>query len=167
MSTLESLIGKPIRQFSEDRLPTVRDVLRFYAQYWGAQGSDSKKEKYVMDGLIQLYQQKGIFVLTEKAIKYKISKQIKDLKKIIKFSSKVKTEANIVQESEFVRKLDEIFEITRAVQMEEFETDDTSMETDSFNGVYLENNLFEICTPDLFTKEYQNRLRFNIVRICL
>lgn len=136
MSALVSLIGEPISKFPENHLPTVKDVLRFYAQYWGVRASDSQKQKLVADELMKLYQQKRIPVLSEKTIKNKIGKHIDEMKKILKFSSKPeKTVDNIVEESEFQWQLDEIFEITRNILIEEFATDDTPMETD-LNGIY-------------------------------
>lgn len=73
MPGLELLIGKPINQFAEDGLPTIKDVLRFYAQFWGVRASESNKEKLVAEELINFYQRRNIPVLSEKTIKNRIS----------------------------------------------------------------------------------------------
>lgn len=111
MSGLEYLIGDPIDAFPDNHLPTHGEVLCFYSQYWGVNASDSSKEKLVARELIQVYQERDIPVLNEKTVKDKIKKNVCDLKKILKFKSKLKTAANIESERIFLSKLKEIFDI--------------------------------------------------------
>lgn len=159
MSALVSLIGEPFSKFPETNLPTVKDVSRFYTQYWGVRASDSQKQKLVADELMKLYQQKGIPVFSEKTIKTKIGKNVGEMKKILRFSSKPeKTIDNIVKESEFQWKLDEIFEITRNIQTEEFITDDTPMETD-LNGIYFPRLIIVILLVILLEYLYPSRIK--------
>lgn len=116
MSSLEYLIGKPIVQFIENRLPTLKDVLCFYAQYWSSPGIDSSKAKVVARELIQFYQREGILVMSEKTIIDRISKKIAELKTILKFKSKIRTAANHAMESLLRSKLNNVFEIRRPIQ---------------------------------------------------
>lgn len=138
MPGLELLIGKPINQFAEDGLPTIKDVLRFYAQFWGVRVSESNKEKLVAEALINFYQRRNIPVLNEKTIKNRISNKILSLKKILKFSSKTKTVANIEKEIEFRQQLDEIFDVSCGIQNEEFEYAYEPMEMDNADDGNLE-----------------------------
>lgn len=118
MSGLVYLIGEPITQFPGNRLPTVRHVLGFYAQYWGAPGSDSRKAKIVAQELIETYKREDIPVLSEKTIKDKIVGYVAELRSILKFKNKSKTVDNVRKEHDFCAKLDEIFEIRRLVDID-------------------------------------------------
>lgn len=151
MSGLEYLIENPIGQFPENRLPTISDVLRFYAQFWRMHGSDSTKENIVAEELIKLYRGKNITVFNVKTIKNQIHRIVANLKMILKFKSKNKTAANIQKETLFRSILDEVFEIHREVQTVDEPgdanvTNDIPMEVDNFDGIYLENLVFGIYT---------------------
>lgn len=135
MSVFEYIIGEPIAQFPESRLPTLKHVLCFYAQYWGSRGSDSQKSKLVAQELIQLYRRENILVLSEKTIKDKISINVAELKTILKFKHKSKTNANLQKETNFRSKLDEIFEIRQMNEHENESTDEIEyMETEYSDG---------------------------------
>lgn len=144
MSGLEYILGDPINEFPEDRPPTLREVLCFYSQFWKIRGSDSMRGKLVAQEIIRVYQRENIQLLNEKSIKNKINKHICNLKKILKFKSKLKTAANIEFEQNFRSKLNEIFEIHQT-----FETFNAtqeiagasnlceSMEVDNFDGNFF------------------------------
>lgn len=135
MSGLEYIIGAPISRFPENRLPTIRDMLCFYSQYWGMHGSDSIKESRVAEELIKLYQRKNIVILDKKTIKNQINKVVANLKTILKFKTKIKTATNILKETMFRSMLNEIFDIRREFRtineyIGENATDDIPMEVD-------------------------------------
>lgn len=144
MSGLVYLIGEPITQFSGNRLPTVRNVLCFYGQYWGAPGSDSRKAKIVARGLIEIYEREDIPVLSEKTIKDKITVCVAELRSILKFKNKSKTPANVRKEHDFCAKLDEIFEIRRLVHIDGNENEIESMSFGSDSEYASESDFMDI-----------------------
>lgn len=68
--------GGPIEQFCDNALPTLQDVLRFYINFWGGEGSDSSKESVVAQALMRAYERAEIPTLCELTIKKKINKSI-------------------------------------------------------------------------------------------
>lgn len=139
MSGLELIVTAPITKFSENRLPTLEDVLRFYAQFWRKRISDSMKEKLVAQELIKMYEQQSILVFNEKTIKNKINKNVADLKTILKFKTKSKTATNMERESTFRSRLSNIFEIRPPTQIHdeiESENEDTA-DNRLADGIYL------------------------------
>lgn len=139
MSGLEYLIGEPISHFLEDRLPTIQDVLCFYAQYWGVRKSDSSKENYVAEALVNFYKRKNILTFNVQSIKNKIKKTVCELRKIIKFKSKIKTVQNIRTEALFRSRLNDIFEIRRQIQ-----TISNPIEHDGLNEMDLDVDMEDI-----------------------
>lgn len=141
MPGLEYLIGDPITEFPENGLPTLRNVLCYYSQYWGSKGSDSLKEKMVARELIQIYQRQNLPVLNEKTVKDKVKKNVCGLKTILKFKSKSKTAGNIETERVFRSHLEEIFDIHgREIQTERTSDEPragTSSSLLEFNGISL------------------------------
>lgn len=142
MSGLEYLIGETISCFPDNRLPTIKDVLCFYAQFWGMRESDSIKENFVADQLRKFYQQKNIPVADKKSIKHQISRNVSSLRTILRFKSKKKTPTNIQKETVFRALLNETFEIRSENQtVNEHEIASTSngssMEVENFDGIYL------------------------------
>lgn len=113
MQGFEYLLGDAINEFPRNRLPTLGEVLRFYSQYWGMKGSESLREKLVADELLRVYKSENseLAMLSEKAIKNKINKNVCTLKSILKFRSKQRTSANIKTEANFRNNLDETFEL--------------------------------------------------------
>lgn len=115
MSSLEYILGPPIVRFSENQLPTIKDVLRLYSSNWSKKISDSSKEAFVAKELIKVYQEAGLLVINEKSIKDRIKRLVIELKTVLKFKSKVKTTMNIQTENSFRSKLNEIFQIQPTV----------------------------------------------------
>lgn len=111
MQGFEYLLGDAITEFPGNRLPTLREVLCFYSHFWGLKKSESLREKLVADELLRVYKRENVHLLSEKAIKNKINKNVCTLKTIMKFKSKPKTTANIKTEANFRSKLEETFEI--------------------------------------------------------
>lgn len=147
---LETLLGPPISEFSNDHLPTLRDVLQFYSQYWGSHGSESQRENLVAKGLIKVYNRSNIPVLSEKGVRNKIHRNVDKMKTILKkFQAKVKTAANIERENFFRAALEEVFEIrqsiTASMNQEEASsaTSNTNIEVDGIIFFYFLTN---ICT---------------------
>lgn len=106
--------GGPIRQFSDDNIPTVRDVLRYYMQFWKLKGTESKREKIVARDLMAFYQHRNINIMSEPGIKYKVKRVVNQLKSIVKSRKRPKTcrRANFV--TEFMNRLDSSFQIAVA-----------------------------------------------------
>lgn len=158
MSLQSVLGGPPINQFNNNALPTLQDVLRFYSQYWGKEGSDSTKEKSVAQALLRFYQDANIPTISELTIKQKIKKSIVELKTILKFVSKsnLKTRKNIEDENHFHSRLQEVFQIRRntpsnyapvnnlsTIQAECMLSEPIEIdETDELNGIYKKPILY-------------------------
>lgn len=106
--------GGPIRQFSDDSLPTVRDVLRYYMQFWKLKGSESKREKIVARDLIDFYKHRNINIMSEPGIKYKVKRLVEQLKSIIKSRTRPKTVSRAHFETEFMNRLNTSFQIAVA-----------------------------------------------------
>lgn len=127
MSGLEYIIGDTINEFPNNHLPTLKDVLCFYSQYWGAQGSDSLKEKLVARELIQVYQRQNIPTLNEKTIKDKIKKKVSELKKNLKFKTKITMAANNIETERIFRsRLQEVFDVSKRENRTEIGINDFS-----------------------------------------
>lgn len=101
--------GDPINAFNSE--PTYGDVLRFYAQFWGKNESDTKKESRVSSALKNFYTDRNVETLHEFTIRRKIRTQIMSLRKILRFKSKEKTQSNIRMENAFRAQLSNIFQI--------------------------------------------------------
>lgn len=106
--------GGPIRQFSDDNYPTVRDVLRYYMQFWKLKGSESKREKSVARDLMAFYQNRNINTMSEPGIKYKVKKLVEQLKSIISSRMRSITGRRTHIETEFVNRLNARFQIAVA-----------------------------------------------------
>lgn len=154
MSGLEFIVTTPMTKFYENRLPTLEDVLRFYAQFWGKRMSDSKKEKFVAQELIKLYEQQSILVFSEKTIKNKINKNVANLKTILKFKTKTKTAANVERESTFRSGLSNIFEIRRPIQI----LDECESENEGSADGRLADGIYSTMTG-IYALELLNRLK--------
>lgn len=159
--SLQSLLGgTSIRNFKVGTLPNLRDVLQFYSNNWGKEGSDSLKEKFVAQALISFYEKLGIPILNEFSIKSKINKSVVELKKVLKFHSKSnQTVKNIEDIRRYQMKLDEIFEIRQTTsptvqhscspsedpnesQMQLDVDNIDAMEVDEIDGIFNENRNF-------------------------
>lgn len=136
-TSLEYLLGPTIREFSGDSPPKIKEVLSFYSQFWGTQGSESFKEKAVAQELITFYEQRGIPTLSELTIKGKIRKIISEMRKILKFKSKQKTTANVETERVFCLKLNDVFNITRTEIICEARTESTPSTSSNCSGEYF------------------------------
>lgn len=60
MSGLGYFLGPPLIEFPDNRLPTLKDVLRFYANFWGQQANDSTKETLVAQEIIKVYRRRNM-----------------------------------------------------------------------------------------------------------
>lgn len=162
MSGLEYILGSPISRFSDDQLPTIKDVLRFYSSNWGKKVSDSTKEAYVAKELIKVYQEAGLPVLNEKSIKDRIKKHVLELKLVLKFKSKVKTTANIQTEISFRSKLEETFRIQSSATCQT--SNDQIASTNNGNvdeitsEIYLDDGIFS-CSLNII---FQNGICINV-----
>lgn len=151
MSSIQNILGEPINRFSQSRYPTLQDVLCFYSQFWGKKGSVSSKEKLVEQELRKWYERENIHIINEKTVRNKISRNVAELKKIIKFQTKKKTAENIEHEARFRSKLQEVFDIRSSTIQTDDEAEsentvnsepnesplNTSMEVDNFNGIKI------------------------------
>lgn len=109
MTSFEILLGgSPIVNFASERLPTVRDVLRFYTQYWKMKGSESKREDLVARELICFYRNRNIVIMSQKGIMNKIGKIVKELKAIVRSKP---SSRSFIRETAFRSKLSSIFKI--------------------------------------------------------
>lgn len=107
--------GGSISTFDEDAFPTIRDVLRFYSQFWREKKSANIKETRVAEALEQFYYSKGITTICQINIKRKIKKEIGNLTKILKFKSKKKNENHIRLENEFKADILNVFTVEKTV----------------------------------------------------
>lgn len=108
--------GGAIIDFPENRLPTTRDVLRLYSQYWKINLSDSVKEKAVASKLKQLYESQNLNAMSTFGIITKIKKKVVELKRVLKFKTKTKTDTNIRIENSFRESLNRIFDVTEIIE---------------------------------------------------
>lgn len=114
---LEYILGDGfITDFPEHRLPTTRDVLRLYSQFWKVNQSDSVKEKAVALKLKQFYESRNLNVISTFGIISKIRREVVALKRVLKFKSKAKTDKNIRIENAFCENLNRVFDITETLR---------------------------------------------------
>lgn len=104
-------------------MPSTRDVLRFYSQYWRINQTDSKKESLVANALEEFYKKRNVRTISKPIIRRKIRKEIGNLKNILRFKSKNKTNKQIQIEDDFKSRLSNVFRIEKSCN------DDLSFET--------------------------------------
>lgn len=126
--------GGPIVRFNSVEEPTYGDVLRFYSQFWGINKPDTSKETKVSSALKSFYTQRNIDTLNELTIRRKIHTQVLSLKKILKFKSKEKTQANIKMENIFKSQLSNIFQIKKSIPQSREVDDIVPMDVDDVSG---------------------------------
>lgn len=133
--------GGPIETFDSVSEPTNGDVLRFYSQFWGANESDASKEAQVISALERFYAQRNIETLSKVRIRSKIRSQIFSLKKVLKFKSKEKTQANIRMENAFKSQLSGIFRIRKSTaQSGDVENDSMDIDDQNINVASTEGD---------------------------
>lgn len=142
---LAILGGNPINQFTFGRYPTVRDVLRFYMQFWKLRGSESRKEKLVATALIEFYnnspQRSTDRLINEQTIKNRLARHVARLKSVVKNRSRKRSGWHNHLERNFSSSLDSIFEIrtqssNNTVENATSTMEGTLMESES-HGTYL------------------------------
>lgn len=112
---LAILGGNPINQFTFGQFPTVRDVLRFYIQFWKLKGSESRREKLVTTALIGFYDNLPLNtnpLINEQSIKNRLGRHVARLKSIVKNRSRQRSGWSNHLEHNFSSSLDSVFEIT-------------------------------------------------------
>lgn len=138
-SPSEFLGGGPINSFQCAGLPTLRDVMRFYIQFWYMRGSETKRSRPVANELLKFYNDRSIPAMSERGIMNKVEKFASDMKTILKYNSKRKTHRHSVCEQRFTQKLDSVFRIDVAVCNSEVESveisDRMEIDTDNTNGI--------------------------------
>lgn len=127
--------GGAIAEFSQHSLPTKRDVLRLYYQFWKNNQSDSVKEKTVAMILKQFYESRNINTMSTFGIISKIKREINVLKKVLKFKTKQKTEANIRLETTFIENMDSLFDVTEISRQPVEQNCDSPMDVDGESEV--------------------------------
>lgn len=131
--------GGPINSFQCAGLPTLRDVMRFYIQFWNMRGSETNRSRRVANALLNFYNDRSLPTMTDRGIMNKIEKCVSDLKTILKNNSKRKNLRISMCEQRFSQKLDEVFRIEVAVCNSEVESIETSdqmeIDTDNTNGI--------------------------------
>lgn len=125
--------GGPIEEFNSVGEPTNGDVLRFYSKFWGVNESDASKEARVTNALKRFYTHRNIETLSEVTIRRKIHNHILSLKKVLKFKSKEKIEANIRMENAFKTQLSSIFQIRKSMTKSRDVNNVASMDIDERN----------------------------------
>lgn len=125
MTGLENILdGGSITEFIGDELPTVRNVLRFYSQFWRIRKSDSMKETLVSNALQEFYQSRGAQMVCIGNIRKKIRSEVGKLRSILKFSSKKKTPRQIKIENDYKVSLSRVFPVESNGIENLMETDD-------------------------------------------
>lgn len=131
--------GGPINSFQCAGLPTLREVMRFYIQFWNMRGSESNRSKRVAIELLKFYNDRNIPTISERGIMNKVERCASDLKTILKYNSKRKTSRNSVREQRFRQKLDAVLQIEVAVSNSEMQSveisDQMAIDTDNTNGI--------------------------------
>lgn len=136
-SGLEYILdGGPIEEFNSLGLPTFRDVLRLYSQYWRVNVSDGVKESRVANVLKNFYNERRINTVHARTIASKIRKSVLSLKSILKFKSKEKTQKNIAMENNFRLELSKLFEIEKVAESPSTSSGMESMEIDNNDIIF-------------------------------
>lgn len=93
--------------------------------------SVASKCRHVTEELVHFYRRRNIETITEHGIRNKISHELSNLNKILKFHKKVKTLENIQLENKFQRSLNEVFGVEK--KRREIPNERNFMETDAQN----------------------------------
>lgn len=123
--------GGPIIEFSGHHLPTTRDVLRFYSQYWKINQSDSVKEKAVALKLQQFYESRNMNAMSTFGIISKVRREVSVLKKVLKLKTKEKTDLNIQFERTYIDNLNRTFNVSEILTSPVERNSISPMEIDS------------------------------------
>lgn len=126
--------GGALIEFPQHELPTTRDVLRFYSQFWRSKSSDSVREKTVALELKQIYESRNMNSMSTFGIMSKIKREVTALKRVLKFKAKEKTHANIQTENHYRGKLSEVFDIAEILRQPSERN--TPMEVDDQDKVF-------------------------------
>lgn len=103
--------GGPITDFSVENFPNIRDVLRFYLQFWKIRGSESKREKIVAQALISFYNDRNTNTISLQGIKNKIRRLVACFKSIVKGRSMPENGTRLFIEQHFRSSLNSVFDI--------------------------------------------------------
>lgn len=106
--------GGPITDFRVEHFPTIRDVLRFYLQFWKMRGSESKREKKVAQALISFYNDRNTNTISLQGIKNKIRRLVARFKSIVKGLSMPGNGTSLFIEHHYRSNLNSILDITVA-----------------------------------------------------
>lgn len=140
-SPSEFLGGDPINSFQGAGLPTLRDVMRFYTQFWNMRGSETNRSRRVTNELLKFYSGRSIPTISERGIMNKVERFANDLKTILKYNSKRKRprNTNSICEQRFTHELDAVFRIEVTDSNFEMDSvgisDPTQIDTDNTNGI--------------------------------
>lgn len=129
--------------------------MRFYSQFWKVRESESKKETFVANALLEFYRLRRTPTICIGNIRKKVKREVEKLSKILKFKSKEKTNQQTQIENEYRLTLSNVFSIEKP-----YDVQTTQMEIDEdfdLNGILFQNTNMIYSYCNLNYSEY----RFN------